>query len=542
MYQARYDSSRGNDSPSIETTTTRRGREGAADAAGRAAVAAASANSGTATARTLVTGTFLSRFLGDGPVQGAGLSRQRYDERPVTVSSRGAGKFKANPMGGPMNRTKAAFLAAVLTALPALGAEPAQRVVMISVDGLMPDYYQKADALGLRIPNLRRLMREGAWARVRGVLPSVTYPSHTTLITGVPPRVHGIGSNTYFDPEERSSGAWHWYAAEVQVPTLVSAARARGLATGAVSWPVSVGRFADWNVPEFFRGSSTHRSDLRLVDALSTPGLVSAAEAERGRPFAWPFTDAERTDLAVHVLKHHKPRLMLLHIFDVDHEEHEHGPMTPEAKRAVEESDANIGRVLAAIDAAGVAAETLVAIVSDHGFLPVAGSIRPNTMLREAGLLQVDEKGKITAWQAAFQSSGGTAALRVNEGAPRGTVERVRALLEPRLADPASGLREVLDTDAVRAIGGEDAALVLNAREGFVFQNAAAGEWLGETTSRGTHGHVPNRDELHASLILAGAGNARRGDLGVVRMTQIGPTLARALGLELSPQADQPLP
>lgn len=202
-----------------------------------------------------------------------------------------------------MRSTRCAGLVVLLLlAIPALGAGAAQHVVMISVDGLMPDYYQKADALGLRIPHLRRLMRDGAWARVRGVLPTVTYPSHTTLITGVTPRVHGIGSNTYFDPEERSNGAWMWYAAEVRVPTLVSAARAKGLSTGSVSWPVSVGRFADWNVPEFFRGSSTHPSDLRLVEAMSTPGLVDAAVAERGRPFAWPFTDAERTDLAVHIL------------------------------------------------------------------------------------------------------------------------------------------------------------------------------------------------------------------------------------------------
>jgi predicted AlkP superfamily pyrophosphatase or phosphodiesterase len=426
--------------------------------------------------------------------------------------------------------------------MPALDAEAAQRVVMISVDGMMPDYFQKADALGLRIPHLRRLMRDGAWARVRGVLPTVTYPSHTTLITGVAPRVHGIGSNTYFDPEERSNGAWLWYAAEVQVPTLVSAARAKGLLTGSVSWPVSVGRFADWNVPEFFRGSSTHPSDLRLVEALSSPGLVDGAVAERGRPLAWPFTDAERTDLAVHVIKRYKPRLMLLHIFDVDHEEHEHGPMTPEAKRAVEASDANIGRVLAAIDAAGLAGETLVAIVSDHGFLPIETNLRPNAVLRQAGLLQVDDKGKITSWQAVFQSSGGTASLRLADGAPADLLPRVRALFEPRLADPASGLRDILDADAVRALGGVDAPLVLNARERFYFQNAATEEWLAPATSKGGHGYVPDRDELHASLILAGPGSARRGDLGVVPMTRIAPTLARALGIELSPQADQPLP
>jgi predicted AlkP superfamily pyrophosphatase or phosphodiesterase len=436
----------------------------------------------------------------------------------------------------------AAVLAALLGAVSAAAAEAPRRVVMISVDGLMPDYFVKADALGLRVPNLRRLMREGAWARVEGVLPTVTYPSHTTLITGVTPRVHGIGSNTYFDPEERSLGAWHWYASEIRVPTLVSAARARGLLTGAVSWPVSIGRFADFTFPEFFRGSSTHPSDLNLLDALATPGLLDDTAADRGRPLPWPITDAERTDVAVSILKRHRPALLLLHIFDLDHAEHEYGPMTPEAKQAVEQSDANIGRVLAAIEESGTAAETLVAIVSDHGFLPIEHYVRPNTLLREAGLLEADDKGKIVKWQAAFQSSGGTAALRLNDGVPAAVVQRVRALLEPRLADPASGLREVLDPAAIEALGGEDAALVLCAREGFYFANAAGGEWLAPATSKGGHGYLARLPALHASLVLAGPGSARRGDLGVVRMTRIAPTLARVLGVELGPQADQPLP
>jgi arylsulfatase A-like enzyme len=68
---------------------------------------------------------------------------------------------------------------------------------------------------------------------------------------------------------------------------------------------------------------------------------------------------------------------MLLHIFELDDQEHDHGPLTPEAKAAVEASDAHIGQVLAALEAAGTRASTLVAIVSDHGFLPVERTVRP---------------------------------------------------------------------------------------------------------------------------------------------------------------------
>jgi predicted AlkP superfamily pyrophosphatase or phosphodiesterase len=438
-------------------------------------------------------------------------------------------------------RLLAACAAAVL-GLGAAGRPEEPRVVMISVDGLMPAYWLRADELGLKIPNLRKLMAAGAYARVTGVLPTVTYPSHTTLITGVPPRRHGIGANTYFDPQEKAAGAWRWYADEVQVPTLVSAARAQRVSSGSVSWPVSVGLFTDWNVPEYFRPGSEHASDVRLMEALATPGLVQAAGKARGRAFAWPLTDDDRTDLAVHVLKTRRPRLMLLHIFELDDQEHDFGPMTPEARAAVEQSDAHIGQVLSALEAAGTRASTLVAIVSDHGFLPVAKTIRPNTLLREAGLIDLDEKGKVKAWRAIFHSSGGSAALHLADDAPAGTLERVKELLAPRLADPESGLRDVLDAAAVERFGGVDLPLVLNAREGFSISHTPTGEWLVPGTNKGSHGHAPDREEVQASLVLAGPGVRSKGDLGVVSMTQVAPTLARVLGLSLDPAAGAPLP
>src|SRR5580700_3866094 len=73
-------------------------------------------------------------------------------------------------------------------------------LLVISLDGMRPDYVLKADEHGLKIPHLRRVLAEGAHASgVRGVLPTVTYPSHTTILTGVWPNRHGIYSNTVFD-------------------------------------------------------------------------------------------------------------------------------------------------------------------------------------------------------------------------------------------------------------------------------------------------------------------------------------------------------
>src|ERR1700685_1630616 len=78
-------------------------------------------------------------------------------------------------------------------------------LVVISVDGLRPDYVTQADAHGAKIPNLRRFLKQGTYADgVQGVVPTVTYPSHTTLMTGVWPAKHGIYANTTFDPLQKN--------------------------------------------------------------------------------------------------------------------------------------------------------------------------------------------------------------------------------------------------------------------------------------------------------------------------------------------------
>src|SRR5471030_164292 len=100
------------------------------------------------------------------------------------------------------------LLAAALTAAspalipPALAAP----LLMISIDGLRARDVLDAPARGLKLPNLRAMMTDGTYAEgVRDMLPSVTYPNHTTLITGVAPAIHGIAANLAFDPEQKNS-------------------------------------------------------------------------------------------------------------------------------------------------------------------------------------------------------------------------------------------------------------------------------------------------------------------------------------------------
>lgn len=431
-----------------------------------------------------------------------------------------------------------ALLAATVVGLPPARAQVADtpRVILISIDGLMPSSYTDP-AMAPHTPHLRALAQSGVWAEgVVGVLPTVTYPSHTTLITGVEPARHGIYDNQILDPENRSDGAWYSYADAIKVPTLPMAARARGLRAGAVTWPVTIGMDLDYLAPEYI--GSKHEESVGMLKALSQPrGLIQAAEIARGKAFGWPQTDRDRTDLSTFILKTYDPHLFLLHLIQLDNAQHTFGPGSPEALQTLAMIDAHVGEIVATVQAAGRADTTTIAVVSDHGFLPLDRMLQPNAALKDAGLLTVNGRGAVTSWRAYYHSSGGSGFVYVKDPADR---PRVAALLDELKRNPANGIREVWNQDQLAARGSHpDAAFGLDVVDGF-YSGGGHDVLVKASTNKGGHGFGPDRKALHSSLVMAGPAVQRRGSVGVIRMTQIAPTLAAILGVTLAPDAAAP--
>src|SRR5580698_7271600 len=186
----------------------------------------------------------------------------------------------------------------------------AQPLVVISVDGLDNRYLGEADQRGLKIPTLRRLMREGQYsAGVIGVVPTITWPSHTTILTGVDPVVHGILGNW------RPPGNRYLEYAQIQSPSLIGAAHKAGLTIAAITWPVTVNAPVDWNLPEYFALRRGGDMDLRSIESKSNPPNLVTKIAADCPSFAQQWMDDRiRTMAALWVLRHEKPGLMLLHL------------------------------------------------------------------------------------------------------------------------------------------------------------------------------------------------------------------------------------
>jgi Type I phosphodiesterase / nucleotide pyrophosphatase len=432
-----------------------------------------------------------------------------------------------------------ALIAACLASLCLLAvhvgaqAPPAPLLVIVSVDGLRPDYVTAADRRGSRIPALRRLLTDGAFAEgVEGVIPTVTYPSHTTLLTGVWPARHGILSNTLFEPQRAGERSWYWYAEEIRVPTLWDAAAKAGWKTASVSWPVSVGARVDWNIPEFWHTGGP--DDARLLRLVSTPGLLAEMEADLG---AYPRAldveaDEARGKFATWLLERKGPSLLTLHLIALDHEQHQSGPGSAPTLAVLERLDAIVGGLRATADRLAPGRAWL-AIVSDHGFAPVEHQLNLVAAFRTAGLVTL-ERGRVTDWRAMPWNAGGSAAIVLRDPSDEATRAKVRELLDGLAADPANGIDRVLDADALHARGGfPPASFLVGLKPGW--QTAAGSTGSVVTAGRGgAHGHLPDVAELRAAFFLVGAGVPAARALGIVDMRDIAPTLAARAGLVLT--------
>jgi predicted AlkP superfamily pyrophosphatase or phosphodiesterase len=444
---------------------------------------------------------------------------------------------------------RAALSAAAALFLTIAGPGVAAPVLMISVDGLKPEYVFEAEQRGLKIPYLRSLLTNGTYADgVIGVWPTVTYPSHTTLVTGVSPAEHGIVANAEFDPEQHFKESWFWYADQIRAPTLWRAAHAAHLTTASVGWPATVGSAdIDFLIPEYWRISGPTKdlnpSDRYLIAALSRPvGLVAQMQKTLGPYLMANDTSVQgdeiKTRFAIDILRRHRAAFITVHLSSLDDAQHAHGVFSGEANRDLEAVDGMLAELAAAAHAVDPAA--IIAIVSDHGFTALTHRVNLLIPFLRAGLVTttrdpITRAPKLTSWKAQPWAASGMAAIMLHDPADRGTEQSARELLQSLAADPDNGITRIEGRAEIERHGAfPDAAFLVVMKPGYYAAASLDGELRSDfPAGHGGHGFSPEFPEMHAAFFVSGPGIARGRDLGAIDMRQIAPTLAQILGVGL---------
>ena len=428
----------------------------------------------------------------------------------------------------------AIILSVLALAVPfAQGPSPQRErhVVLISLDGFPA---AAMDNPRTPVPTLHRLAREGTRAAaIIPVNPVVTWPNHTTYVTGVLPAVHQVMFNGLLTRDAAGLPRvepWRPKREMVKAQTVYDAAHAAGLTTAEVDWvAIHQPETITWAFPE------RPNVDGSVEREMIAKGLVSAEDvATFGKGTAAAWRDQVWTDAAVHILETHRPNLLLYHLLALDSTHHTYGVGGLASTTGMAFVDAQVGRLMAALERSGLAPRTTVIVLADHGFRNARKSINPNVALRQAGLIRGEgDTRQADVWTMSW---GGSAGVYVRDAA-------ARAALTPKIEAAVSGLEGVSGVysgAALTGLGLPDAAtsdqapaVVIAARDNYEFGRADTGEVVTDIALHGHHGVLNSDPSMRALFIAWGRDVAPGGRIADVRAVDVAPTIAEWLGVAL---------
>lgn len=419
-----------------------------------------------------------------------------------------------------------------------------KHIIVISEDAMVFEDIQTLASL----PNFGSVLPKAAVVeKVRTVYPSVTYPCHTSMRTGVTCGKHGITNNEKPILNELKS-EWEWYNDAVKVRDIFDAAHDAGMTSGAIIWPVtcrhkSIDYLVNW--PPF---NGPFNEEL-LLDSGCSPETISEIIKPNihmldGMKRSSPMLEDFEHCCAADIIRKFKPNLLMLHPANVDHARHVSGVFSPVVDQALAQVDAWLGWILLAVREAGIEDSTDIFVVSDHGQINISRVIALNAVLASHGLIDVDENGNVKDYVAMSKSSGASAHIYMKNPDNSAELERVYGVLQSLREDGVFGIDRVYTAQEARdeegLYGGFSFVVETDGYTSFsndwkrpFVRNIDPSDYK---FGRGTHGHNPGKGP-QPTLIAFGP-DIKPG-VRVARKPIIdeAPTYAKILGISL-PDAD----
>jgi predicted AlkP superfamily pyrophosphatase or phosphodiesterase len=384
------------------------------------------------------------------------------------------------------------------TSAPQAASSAAQQplLLLISIDGLRSDMIDRGIA-----PNLSRLVREGVRAQwMTPSYPSLTFPNHYTLVTGLRPDHHGIVHNSMTDPalgtfrlsDRDAVGNGRWWGGE---PIWVGAEKA-GLHAATWAWPGS-------------------------------EAAIQGVRPSRHQAFDEHIAPNARVDQALSWLDDRAaphPQLLTLYFEQVDEAGHDFGPQSAQYARAVEQVDAAIGHLLDGLARRGQLDRTNLIVVSDHGMATVPAQ----------QVLIVEDM--VSMQEAEVVSYGQSVGI-----APRpGQQARVEARLLGAHPQYDCWRKAALPARWHYGSNPRIPPIVCQLHEGWDALPAERAAEKPRTGLRGSHGYDPALPSMRAVFIARGPAFRQGATLAPFDNVDVYPLLTRLLGIPAAPNDGDP--
>jgi predicted AlkP superfamily pyrophosphatase or phosphodiesterase len=364
-------------------------------------------------------------------------------------------------------------------------------VVLVSFDGFANEYLDRFD-----LPNFQRAIRSGVRAdSLVSVFPSLTFPAHYSIVTGLHPEHHGIVSMSFYDQARKQMYDYQspavedgtWYRGE---PLWITAEK-QGMVSATCYW-------------------------------VGSEAAIDGVRPTYWRKFAEQLKNDERVDTVLQWLRlpdEQRPHFITLYFSDVDGAGHRFGPDSPEVQKAAAEMDHELGRLLDGIDSSPVRDRVYLLLVSDHGMAKVP---RENN-------IPIDDIVDLTGIEGV--GVGTMMNLYLDGGGPksREMLKKINAKLTHGHANLRSEIPAKLHFRADPRIG--DVVIIMD--EPWRILPPAARTKRDMRVMTGWHGWDPGSRNMQGIFIAGGPGIEKGSRRGPVQMTEIKPMLAKWLGLKV---------
>lgn len=374
---------------------------------------------------------------------------------------------------------------------------------LISLDAAS---YPDADRL-FSLPALCALKEKGTFCQnVQTVYPTITYPIHTSLLTGCYPDRHGIHHNQPFQPDtEPQMRKWYWELSDIRCKTLHEAAREAGADVASILWPVTgKNPCTRRNFPEILPlpGESAVKKMLTYASPLwllKTELLYGKQRKSIRQPDLDDYALVLMKDL---IASRKVPDLITLHLVDLDAMRHWHGVNSPEAHAAMQRLNDRLQAIVDCVKQRGIWDDTVFCIVSDHGHRDAPCGVMLDRHLKAS-----------RAGRA--QSLGMGAYIFADDP------EKAKAVLEEHREEWCIG--HIYDEEELRALHAPQCVhLAVDAMDGCCFIDK-------EEETFGEHGFALHYPESKVFWLMSGAPVKSGHTLKSARVVDIAPTLSHLM-------------
>lgn len=377
----------------------------------------------------------------------------------------------------------------------------AKHVIVISEDALV---FEDLETLR-RTPNFSKFWDLSAKIeKVRSIYPSLTYPAHTTMRTGVYPERHGITNNEQSVLCEVDS-KWEFFNDAVCAPDIFDACKENGLSTAAVFWPVTGNHQSiDYLINEYWPqmpGETAAECFLHSGSSSEVIRKVVEPNLHLLEHRIHPYCDAFIHACACSIIREFQPNLLMIHPANIDAYRHQTGLFSDLVTHGLHEIDLWLGDIIKAAHDASIFEQTDFFIVSDHGQLNITRKSAPNAEFRRRKLIETDHQGRITSYQAFCKSMGMSAQVFMKPSFSPEEYHEVHAALKEMCNSGLFGISRVYTKEEARAeekLAG-DFSFVIETDGSTAFINdwngPAIRAFLHENLCLGkaAHGHHPDK-------------------------------------------------